>query len=128
MAPVNKSRPPLFERVLAGLEELGQHAKGERVLRVTEVVVPDPAPVFNAKEVKRIRSKTGVSQTAFSQFLSVSPRTLQSWEQGKRRPTGSAARLLQIIDNPEALHYFSGRRSSRRSPSTTKRRSVSIKA
>ncbi len=104
-------RAPLHERVLSGLEELTEYAKGERTLRVTEVEVPDPAPEFNAEQVKRIRAKSGISQTAFSRFLSVSPRTLQSWEQGKRLPTGPAARLLQVIDEPETLELIRPRPS-----------------
>ena len=39
----------------------------------------------------------------FARFLSVSPKTLQSWEQGGRNPSGTAARLLQVIDRPETL-------------------------
>jgi len=96
-------RPPLFERLMEGLEAMEKHAKGERSLRVTEVEVPEPAPRYSPSEVQRIRRKTGLSQAALARFLSVSPKTLQSWEQGVRRPSGSAARLLQVIDRPEVL-------------------------
>ncbi|MGL0749876.1 helix-turn-helix domain-containing protein [Secundilactobacillus paracollinoides] len=38
-------------------------------------------------------------------MLNVSPRTVSSWESGKSNPTGSAKRLLQLLDeDPKALH------------------------
>lgn len=55
-------------------------------------------------EVKAVREKTGLSQSAFAALLGVSTRTLQDWEQGRRRPTGPARSLLRIADrHPEAL-------------------------
>lgn len=50
------------------------------------------------------RAKVGVSQRAFAQLLGVSLRTLQDWEQGRRRPTGAAQTLLRVASqHPEAL-------------------------
>ena len=98
-----EDRPPLFERLMEGLTGLEEYSAGTRTLRVTEVEVPDPAPRFTPEEVRRIRLKVGLSQAAFARFLSVSPKTLQSWEQGGRNPSGTAARLLQVIDRPETL-------------------------
>ena len=55
-------------------------------------------------DVKAIRTKTGLSQTAFAGLLGVSVRTLQEWEQGRRTPKGPAQALLRIADrHPEAL-------------------------
>ncbi len=55
-------------------------------------------------DVKAVREKSGLSQAAFAALLGVSPRTLQDWEQGRRRPTGPARSLLRIADrHPEAL-------------------------
>jgi|GEM_PF-1210385 len=49
----------------------------------------------SVKQIKRgeaaeARAKMGLSQQAFTLLLSVSPRTLQDWEQGRRSPTGAA--------------------------------------
>lgn len=50
------------------------------------------------------RAKVGLSQSAFAQLLGVSLRTLQDWEQGRRRPTGAAQTLLRVASqHPEAL-------------------------
>lgn len=50
------------------------------------------------------RAKVGVSQSAFAELLGVSLRTLQDWEQGRRRPAGAAQTLLRVASqHPEAL-------------------------
>jgi putative transcriptional regulator len=55
-------------------------------------------------DVKAIRKKTGLSQSAFAALLGVSLRTLQDWEQGRRHPRGPAQALLRVADrHPEAL-------------------------
>jgi putative transcriptional regulator len=55
-------------------------------------------------DVKSIREKIGLSQSAFAGLLGVSVRTLQEWEQGRRQPKGPAQALLRVADrHPEAL-------------------------
>ncbi|QPJ66301.1 MAG: helix-turn-helix domain-containing protein [Candidatus Nitrohelix vancouverensis] len=46
--------------------------------------------------VKTIRDNMGLSQSAFVGFLGVSVRTLQEWEQGRRKPSGPATVLLKV--------------------------------
>lgn len=98
-----ESRPRLFERVMAGLEEGIAYARGEIDLRRTELTLPGPPPTYDAQRVRTLRTELGLSQPSFSRLLNVSPKTVQSWEQGARRPGQSAARLLQLIENPDLL-------------------------
>jgi putative transcriptional regulator len=51
-----------------------------------------------AQEVKAIRERLELSQTAFAKLIQVKVRTLQNWEQGHRHPTGPAAALLKLVD------------------------------
>jgi putative transcriptional regulator len=47
-------------------------------------------------EITQARAKSGLSQSQFAKVLGVSMRTLQEWEQGRRKPSGAARALLSI--------------------------------
>ena len=50
------------------------------------------------------RARTGLSQARFAAVLGVSTRTLQEWEQGRRKPTGPAKALLKAFaKDPERV-------------------------
>lgn len=54
--------------------------------------------------VVRARLKSGLSQAQFAAVLGVSKRTLEQWEQGRRKPSGAARTLLKIAERyPEVL-------------------------
>lgn len=54
--------------------------------------------------VASLRKRINVSQTAFAAMLGVTRSTVAQWEQGRRRPDGAAARLLQLAEaNPRLL-------------------------
>ncbi len=56
------------------------------------------------EDVRAIRARVGLSQSAFAALLGVSVRTLQDWEQGRRKPRGPALALLRIVaKHPEVL-------------------------
>jgi len=98
----NSKRKPLAERLKAGLTEGVRFAKGELTLRT--VKVPSPPPEIRAKEVVSLRTQTGMSQAVFARLLNVSPKTVQSWEQGDRKPSNAALRMLQVFrENPEIV-------------------------
>ena len=48
------------------------------------------------QEIRRIREGVGVSQADFARMLGISLRTLQDWEQGRRRPNQAAQSLLAV--------------------------------
>lgn len=60
-------------------------------------------PVAVSKVVEA-RQKAGFSQGQFAELMGVSVRTLQEWEQGRRRPSGAASALLKIaVERPDVL-------------------------
>lgn len=59
---------------------------------------------LEANQIVSTRMKCGLSQSQFANALKISPRTLQQWEQGRRKPSGAAETLLRIVDrHPEVL-------------------------
>lgn len=59
---------------------------------------------ISLSEVTQARAKSGLSQAEFAQVLGVSVRTLQEWEQGRRKPSGAAQALLTIAaKRPEVI-------------------------
>ncbi len=59
---------------------------------------------FAPAEVKAVRLKFGMSQKQFAEFLMISVRTLQKWEQGERKPDGASHTLLRVMEKePEAV-------------------------
>src|SRR2546425_1125043 len=95
------SRPrssKLGREIIAGLNLVEKHVKGEIELPVRYVEVPDFV------DVKTIREKTGLTQTEFARRYGISPRSLQEWEQGRRQPEGAVRAYLLVIDrNPRAV-------------------------
>jgi len=92
-----------FEDLQDGLLEGIAHFRGGTQLKTTSITIPDPPPPYDAERIRALRTGLGFSQPYFSRVLNVSPKTVQSWEQGTRVPSQSSARLLQLIENPHLL-------------------------
>ena len=106
-SPTN--RKPLFERLKAGLEEGIRHAKGEITLKTTTLEGPDRPPEVGAEELTKLRLASGMSQAVFARLLNVSTKTVQGWEQGLRRPSQAALRLIQVFrHDPNGLLEVAG--------------------
>lgn len=52
---------------------------------------------FSPEEVRGIRTKVRASQPVFAAFLNVGQTTVSQWEQGKKKPSGPAAALLDLV-------------------------------
>lgn len=51
-----------------------------------------------------IRQKSNLSQSQFAKAIGISVHTLKSWEQGQRKPSGSAKVLLNLLaKKPELI-------------------------
>ena len=59
--------------------------------------------------VVEARQKAGLSQSRFAELLGISVRTLQDWEQGRRKPSRAAMSLIQIAkQRPDVLREVFG--------------------
>ncbi|MCC5793475.1 MAG: helix-turn-helix domain-containing protein [Chromatiales bacterium] len=81
----------VWQEVLDGVREI----KSERGKRTA---------VEPVSRIVKARLNSGLSQAEFATVLGVSKRTLEQWEQGRRKPSGAAQTLLKIAErHPEIL-------------------------
>ena len=86
------------KRLIQALREVVDHVEGRIALPMRYVETPKDV------DVKAIRSRLGLSQAEFSRRYGVSRRSLQEWEQGRRRPEGAVRAYLTVIErNPRAV-------------------------
>ena len=110
-------RLPVADQIRKGLEEAVRHAKGEITLKTTTLELPDRPPEVRAEDVTRIRLNNQMSQAVFARLLNVSPKTVQSWEHGTRRPSQAALRLIQVFEqNPHGVFSVVGMSPPQRRP------------
>ena len=82
--------------ILEGIREIKAYKAGQLALRTHKLKRPAPP--------QRIRARLQLSQAAFAGLMGVSVRTVQDWEQGRRKPSGPAEALLRIAEqHPEVF-------------------------
>lgn len=98
-----KRKSKFFEGMKQALEDMAAYERGEPInLRVTELPAP-PKPLRPA-EIRAIRVSLNASQALFARYLNVSANTVESWEQGVRRPQDATLKLLRIAKKrPQVL-------------------------
>ncbi len=94
------SKRDIGREILEGIQDIKAHKAGEKTLRTHTLKEPAPPQV--------IRARLKLSQSAFAGLMGVSLRTVQDWEQGRRKPSGPAAALLRIAEQkPEIFTQLS---------------------
>lgn len=78
------------QEILEGIREIKDYRAGKKTLRVRSLKAPSSPKV--------IRQRLNLSQAAFAGLMGVSLRTVQDWEQGRRKPSGPAIALLRIAE------------------------------
>ena len=81
----------------ADLHEAGLMDK--KTMKKFDELCLTPVPVFTPDEIKAIREKEQVSQTVFAHYLNVSKNMISEWERGGKKPTGTALKLLTLVQH-----------------------------
>jgi len=94
------SERDIGQEILEGIRDIKAYKTGRKTLRTHALKEPAPPQV--------IRARLKLSQSAFAGLMGVSLRTVQDWEQGRRKPSGPAAALLRIAEQkPDIFNELS---------------------
>lgn len=95
---MRKSKSAILEAVhdtAKGLHKTG--VMNQVTLREFERLCLPPIEPLEPEEIKRIRETSRVSQAVFARLLNTSLSTVQKWEIGQKKPTGTALKLLHLV-------------------------------
>jgi putative transcriptional regulator len=94
------SERDIGQEILDGIREIRAFKEGKANLVRRKVNEPS--------HPREIRQQLRLSQSAFAGLMGVSVRTVQDWEQNRRKPSGPAKSLLRIAEqHPEVFLQIS---------------------
>jgi putative transcriptional regulator len=95
---MRKTKSPLLEAVHATAKGLHKAGVMDQVtLREFDQLCLPPIEPLQPEQIKKIREASHVSQAVFARLLNTSLSTVQKWEIGQKRPTGTALKLLHLV-------------------------------
>lgn len=86
----------LFDDLVTGLQQAIDYERGTGSAKTTTFII-EPVKTYKNTQIRNIRQHAGMTQSVFANYMGVSPKTVEAWENGKNHPTGSACRLLDIL-------------------------------
>lgn len=87
-----------FDDLMTGLNEALAIEKGELKGRKTVYEI-QPVKNYDNKQIREIRNSVGMTQVLFADYMGVSCKTVEAWEKGTNHPTGTACRLISMLEN-----------------------------
>jgi len=95
------------DEVLAEFREIAEIGTGHLRKRVYIHAPVHPVKEYQPHEIKALREKHHYTQSFFGEYLGVSLKTIQSWEAGINKPTGTTLRLFQVMEQePRVLDKY----------------------
>jgi putative transcriptional regulator len=95
---MRKTKSPILEAVHATAKGLHKAGVMDQVtLREFDRLCLPPVEPLEPEQIKLIRETSRVSQAVFARLLNTSLSTVQKWEIGQKKPTGTALKLLHLV-------------------------------
>ena len=95
---MRKTKSPILEAVHATAKVLHKSGVMDQVtLREFDRLCLPPVEPLQPEQIKHIRESSRVSQAVFARLLNTSLSTVQKWEIGQKKPTGTALKLLHLV-------------------------------
>ena len=93
----------LFDSIKTGLEEAIEFSKGNlKNVKVNHITI-SPLRKYNREDIKLMRTGKGMTQNIFAKALGVSVKTIEAWESGTSQPSGTASRLLELLERDSEI-------------------------
>ena len=80
--------------LVEAFEEMAKHLRGEIELEAHDL----PSGAMTPAQIKAVRLKVASSTKEFERLFGIPARTMESYEQGRRKLDGAMRALLRIID------------------------------
>jgi putative transcriptional regulator len=91
---------------IGAVEDVRGHVTSERkiTMRTSKLELPKKPAPMSPTQIIALRRTLKMSQPVFARMLNVGAGTAASWENGRRRPSGPALKILRVAQkHPEVL-------------------------
>ena len=94
---MGKSLKEVIHKTAKDLHKSGVMTK--QTMREFDAMCLPPVKKYTPTQIKYIRRRNHASQTVFAAYLNTTPSTVQKWEQGQKKPSNLALKLLSLVDH-----------------------------
>ena len=99
MAAKRKFKSEAFEAIHSSASALHRvGAIDQTTLRSFDASCVASPPPLKPQQIKKLRKRLRVSQPVFARYLNTSESTVEKWETGAKQPSGTALKLLAIVE------------------------------
>jgi putative transcriptional regulator len=97
----------IYQEIIDEGNEILESGTSHLRRRTREYSSVTPIKKYAPQEIKALRKGYQFTQSYFGELLGVSLKTVQAWEAGTNKPTGTALRLIQVLEqDPHALDKY----------------------
>lgn len=93
---MGKSLTEVIHETAKDLHKAG--VMNDQTMREFDAMCLPPIKHYTPMQIKRLRTRNKASQAVFAAYLNTNPSTVQKWEQGQKKPSGLALKLLNLVD------------------------------
>lgn len=79
----------------------GLHQSGaitDTTMREFDKLCLHPVHPLQPAQIRQLREQAKISQAVFAAYLNTSVSTVQKWEIGEKKPSGTALKLLNLVE------------------------------
>jgi putative transcriptional regulator len=96
----------LLSELKAGITAFTAEREGKWTLKRVDMAEQE-APSVAPEELRKLREDLHLSRAHFARTIRTSPRTVESWEQGRSKPNAHTALLMKLVQKfPETLDHL----------------------